>query len=194
VYSRRTVISATLSASCWSLSSGRPRVSWTWHCGFLNIFVKHILVAHTVCCFWSLILYASVSLRHPQILSPPARKQSLSTLGTSVVAATPTSGNFVQTQVWRVMLSLHLRLSICDDIILPLCCRQGHTTMDSEGYHAMLSCHRAPCGWVSCHDYFKKVIAREGLRAAGLNCAFEVPMLIPNSEKRPGDLFACLET
>jgi hypothetical protein len=65
--------------------------------------------------------------------------------------------------------------------------------MDSAGDHATLSCHRAPYGWVSRHEHVKNIIAREGLRAAGLNCAFEVPMLIPNSDKRPGDLFACLE-
>jgi hypothetical protein len=48
-------------------------------------------------------------------------------------------------------------------------------------------------GWVSRHEHVTKIIAREGLRAAGLDCAFEVPMLIPNSDRRPGDLFACLE-
>jgi hypothetical protein len=47
-------------------------------------------------------------------------------------------------------------------------------------------------GWVSRPEHVK-AIAREGLRAAGLNCAFEVPKLIPNSDRRPGDLFACLE-
>jgi hypothetical protein len=52
-----------------------------------------------------------------------ARKQSMSTLGASFLTATPTSGNFVQPQVWRVMVSRHLRLSIYDDAILPLYCR-----------------------------------------------------------------------
>jgi hypothetical protein len=65
--------------------------------------------------------------------------------------------------------------------------------VDSEGAHETLSCHRAPCGWVSWHKHARKVIAREGLPAAGLNCAFEVPMLIPRSEKRPGDLTTCLK-
>jgi hypothetical protein len=65
--------------------------------------------------------------------------------------------------------------------------------MDSAGDHANLSCHRAPCGWVSRYGHVKTIIAREGLRAAGLNCAFEVPMRIPNSDKRPDDLFACFE-
>jgi hypothetical protein len=65
--------------------------------------------------------------------------------------------------------------------------------MDSAGDHANLSCHRAPCSWVSRLEHVKKIFAREGLRAAGLNCAFEVPMLIPNCKKRPGDLFVCLE-
>jgi hypothetical protein len=54
--------------------------------------------------------------------------------------------------------------------------------MDSAGDDATLSCHRAPCGWVSRHEHVKMVIAREGLRAAGLNCVFEVPMLILNSD------------
>jgi hypothetical protein len=65
--------------------------------------------------------------------------------------------------------------------------------MDSEGDHATLNCHRAPCGWVSRHDHIKNIIGREGLNTAGINFAFEVPMLIPHSDKRPGDLFACLE-
>jgi hypothetical protein len=38
-----------------------------------------------------------------------------------------------------------------------------------------------------------RIFARDGLRAAGLNCAFDVPMLIPHSDKRPGDLLAYLE-
>jgi hypothetical protein len=122
-----------------------------------------------------------------------ARKQSLSTLGTSFVSAAPTSGNYVQPQIWRVMLSIHLRLSINDDTCLPLYCRQCHTTMDSEGGHATLSCHRAPRGWVSRCDHIKKTIGREDMRAAELERAFEVPMLIPRGAKRPGDLFACLE-
>jgi hypothetical protein len=41
-----------------------------------------------------------------------ARKQSLSILGASFLSATPTTDNFVQPKAWRVMLSLHLRLSI----------------------------------------------------------------------------------
>jgi hypothetical protein len=38
----------------------------------------------------------------------------------------------------------------------------------------------------------RNLIGQESLRAAGLNYAFEAPMLIPHSDKRPGDLFACL--
>jgi hypothetical protein len=68
-----------------------------------------------------------------------ALKQSQPTLGASFLTATPISGNFVQPQVWRVMLSLHLRLSIYEDTILPLYCRQCHTTMDLADYHAALS-------------------------------------------------------
>jgi hypothetical protein len=55
----------------------------------------------------------------------------------------------------------------------------------------MLSCNRAPCGSVSRHEHARKIIAREALRAAGLNCVFEIPMLIPNSDKR---LVICLHT
>jgi hypothetical protein len=91
------------------------------------------------------------------------------------------------------MLSLHLRLSVYDDTILPLYCRQCHSTMDSEGDHATLNYHRAPCGWVSRREHINNIIGREGLNAAGINFAFEVPMLIPQSDKRPGDLFACLD-
>jgi hypothetical protein len=120
-----------------------------------------------------------------------ARKQSLSTLVASFLTATPTSGNFVKPQVWRVVSAPSP--SIYDDTILPLYCRQCHSTMDSAGDHANLSCHRAPCGWVSRLEHVKKIFAREGLRAAGLNCALEVPLLIPNCDKRPGDLFVCLE-
>jgi hypothetical protein len=36
-------------------------------------------------------------------------------------------------------------------------------------------------------------MAREGLPAAGLNCAFEVPMLIAHNSKRSSDLLTCLE-
>jgi hypothetical protein len=56
-----------------------------------------------------------------------------------------------------------------------------------------LHCRRAPCGWESGHEHLKKIIGREGLRAAGIYSAFEVPMLIPHSDKRPGDIFAYLE-
>jgi hypothetical protein len=122
-----------------------------------------------------------------------ARKKSLSTLGASFLSATPTTGKFVQPKVWRVILSLHLRLSVYDDTILPLYGRQCHSTMDSEGDHATLNFHRAACGCVSRHEHFKNIIGREGLLAAGINFAFEVPMLIPHRDKRPGDLFACLE-
>jgi hypothetical protein len=139
-------------------------------------------------------LFVESGQRPPDpLIDHRARKQSLSTLGASFLTAIPTSGNFVQPQVWRVMLSLHLRLSINDDTILPLYRRQCHTPMYSAGDHATLSCRRAPCGWVSRHEHVKKIIAREGLLLAWLNCDFEVPLLIPNSDKRPGDLFACLE-
>jgi hypothetical protein len=39
--------------------------------------------------------------------------------------------------------------------------------MDSDGGQATLSCHRAPCGWVSLHERVKEIIAREGLRRRG---------------------------
>jgi hypothetical protein len=141
---------------------------------------------------WDMFVESGQSPPDPPV-DHRAREQSLSTLGASFLAATPTTGNFVQPKVWRVMLSLHLRLSVYDDTILPLYCRQCHSTMDSEGDHATLNCNRAPCGWVSRHDHIKHIIGRERLNAAGINFAFEVPMLIPHSDKRPGDLFACLE-
>jgi hypothetical protein len=90
------------------------------------------------------------------------------------------------------MLCLHLRLSINDTILALYCCK-CHKPMDSEGDHATLSCHRAPCGWVSRYEHVKNIIVREDLSAAGIDCAFEAPMGIPNGEKRPGDLFAFLE-
>jgi hypothetical protein len=65
----------------------------------------------------------------------------------------PHIGNFEQPEVLRVLLSLHPRLSIHDDTIFPLYCRQCHTTMDSEGDHATLSCHRIPCGWETRHEH-----------------------------------------
>jgi hypothetical protein len=46
---------------------------------------------------------------------------------------------------------------------------------------------------VSRHEHVKKIIVREGLLLAWLNRAFEVPLLIPNSDKRHGDLFAFFE-
>jgi hypothetical protein len=104
------------------------------------------------------------------------------------------SGNFVQPQVWRGMLSLHLRPSIYDNTVLPLYCRQFHqchSTMDSEADHATLSCHGVPCGWVSRHEHIKKIIAREGLRAARLKYTSDVPMLISSSDN---DLVICLHT
>jgi hypothetical protein len=42
-------------------------------------------------------------------------------------------------------------------------------------------------------DHVKKDMLGEGLREAGLNGAFDVAMLIPHSDKRPGDLFTRLE-
>jgi hypothetical protein len=40
--------------------------------------------------------------------------------------------------------------------------------LSAQGDPPTLSCHRAPCGWVSRHEYAKKIIGREGLRAAAL--------------------------
>jgi hypothetical protein len=122
-----------------------------------------------------------------------ARRKALSTLDASFLSATRTSGNFVLPQVWPDMLPPDLRLSIYDDTILPLYCHQCHKTMDSEGDHGTRSCHRALCGWVFRLEHIKKILARIGLRAAGLSCALEIPMLIPKVDKRPGDLFACME-
>jgi hypothetical protein len=65
--------------------------------------------------------------------------------------------------------------------------------MDSEGSHAMLSCHRAPCGWVTRRENIKEIVARERLRAAELNCDFKVRILILLIEKRPGDLVTYLD-
>jgi hypothetical protein len=79
------------------------------------------------------------------------------------------------------------------DAILTLYCHQCHTTMDSKGEPATLAYHRAPCGWVSRHEHIQNILEREGLRAAGLSCAFEDRMLIPHTDKRPGNLFACLK-
>jgi hypothetical protein len=61
--------------------------------------------------------------------------------------------------------------------------------MDSEGDHATRSCHRATWVWVSRHVRIKKTRERDGLRAASLNCAFEVPMFIPHVTN---DLVICL--
>jgi hypothetical protein len=80
------------------------------------------------------------------LIGHKARKQSLSTLGASFLSATPTSGTVVQPQVWRVLLSLHLRLSTHDNTILPLYCRHCHTTVDSEGDHATLNCRHPVAG------------------------------------------------
>jgi hypothetical protein len=107
-----------------------------------------------------------------------ARKQALSTLTASFVSATATSGNVVQPQVWRAMLSLHLRLSIYDDTILPLCCPRCHTTMDSEGDHAMLSCRRAPCAGCLGISIFKSLLGEEVCVRRGSIVPFEAPMLI----------------
>jgi hypothetical protein len=46
-----------------------------------------------------------------------AWKQSQSTLGAPFLHSSPTSGNFVQPQVWRLTLSLHLHLSKYDEPI-----------------------------------------------------------------------------
>jgi hypothetical protein len=123
------------------------------------------------------------------LIGHKARTQSLSTLGASFLSATPTSSTFVQPQVWRVLLSLHLRLSIHDNTILPLYCRHCHTTVDSEGDHATLNCRHPVAG------YFGMRISRFSRETvcarAGLNYAFEVPMLIPQSDKR---LVICLHT
>jgi hypothetical protein len=62
--------------------------------------------------------------------------------------------------------------------------------MDSEGDHATLSSHRATWVWVSRHVHIKKTTERKGLRTARLNCAFEVPMLIPHVTN---DLVICLQ-
>jgi hypothetical protein len=105
----------------------------------------------------------------------------------------PTAANFMHPQVSRVMLSLYLRLSVYQHTILPFHCRQCQKTMGSECDHSTLNCLRAPCGWVSRQEHLGKIVGREGLRAAGLNCAFEVPMLIHHGDKQPGDRFACLE-
>jgi hypothetical protein len=107
-----------------------------------------------------------------------ALKQSLSTLGASFLTATPTTGNFVQPQVWQAMLTLHLRLPIYDDTILPLYWRQCHMTQDSAGDHATLSCHRAPFGWVSLHEHVKMIIAREVL-GGGAQLCFRGPYAHP---------------
>jgi hypothetical protein len=87
---------------------------------------------------WDLFVESGQTLPDP-LIDHRARKQSQSPLGASFLTATPISGIFVRPQVWRVMLSLHLRLSIYDHTILPLYCRQRHTTMDSAGDHAALS-------------------------------------------------------
>jgi hypothetical protein len=50
------------------------------------------------------------------------------------LSATPTSGIFVRSQVWRVMQSLHPRPLIWDALHC-LCCRKCHMTMDPEGDH-----------------------------------------------------------
>jgi hypothetical protein len=122
------------------------------------------------------------------------RNDSLSTLGASFLSATPTSGNFVQLQVWWATLSLDFRLSINDYTILPLYCHQCHTTRDSERDRATLSCRRTSCGRGSGHEHIKLIFDRVGLRAEGLKCTFQVPMPVPQSEKPPGDLFRWLET
>jgi hypothetical protein len=130
--------------------------------------------------------------RHPQILSSTTGRERNTCLLLVVLDGHPHIWQIFQPQDWRVMLSLHLRLSI-HDTIFPLYCRQCHTTMDSAGDLATLKCQHAPCGRISRHEHVKKIIAREGLLLAWLNCAFEAPLLIPNSDKRPGDLFAFLE-
>jgi hypothetical protein len=92
--------------------------------------------------------------------------------------------------------SLFGMINICLERFVSVMIRsslQYHTTMDSDVGQATLNRHRAPCGWMSRRKHLKTTIGREGLRATGLNCAFEVPMLVPHSDKRPSVLFACLE-
>jgi hypothetical protein len=81
------------------------------------------------------------------------------------------------------MLSLKLRLPLDGDTILPLNFGRCYSTMDSEGDHAMLNCHSDPFGWGTRHEHLKKIVGHEGLRVAGLRYSFEVPMLIPHSDK-----------
>jgi hypothetical protein len=84
------------------------------------------------------------------------------------------------------MQSPHLRRSIYDD---KSCLSTASPATRRWILNVTLRCHRAPCGWVSRYEHIKSLIAGEDLRTAGLDCAFEVPMLIPHSHKRPGDVY-----
>jgi hypothetical protein len=88
------------------------------------------------------------------------------------------------------MLSLKLRLPFDGDTILPLNFRRCYSTMDSEGDHATLNWHSGPSGWSTRHEHLKKIVGHEGLRVASLRFSFEVPMLIPHSDKWPGNMCA----
>jgi hypothetical protein len=62
--------------------------------------------------------------------------------------------------------------------------------MGSEGDHAALNCPHAPFRLVPRHEHLNWILER---RVEGINCTYDGLFRIPHSDKRPGDMFACLE-
>jgi hypothetical protein len=89
----------------------------------------------------------------------------------------PQPETFCSIKSGELCWSLHLRFPHYDDPILPFYCNQCLTTMGSEGDHMTLNCHRARCGSVYQHDYFKKILGREGLRSAWITVLSRSPCL-----------------
>jgi hypothetical protein len=70
---------------------------------------------------------------------------------------------------------------------------QYHATMDSEGDHATLNCHRAPYSWCLGMSISRRLLGEEFCSRQVLT---EIGMYQGSSHiaiNKPGDLYACLE-
>ena len=116
-----------------------------------------------------------------------ARYNSLRAPGAaSFLCAHPALTSRISSSIWSCMLRRHLDTPMFDDSIRPLLCIHCHRPMDARGDHATVCRHGF--GLIHRHNIVRNVLARHAFRAAGLQCDFEVPFLLPDTARRPADL------
>lgn len=140
--------------------------------------------------FWEESLWTPVTVISTLPIASVRRRARFHSIlapgATAFLHAHPSSSSRIYSAQWSIMLRRHLDIPVYDDSVRPLICSHCSKPMDSRGDHATICKHGF--GVVHRHNTVRNTFARDVVKPAGMSYDFEVPLLLPNTHRRPADI------